>query len=95
VGCGEESMIIGAMVMQGNEVRYLVVSPGHRRKGVARMLVKKAKAVCKEYGVRAKVSPKNTSVIRLLTAEDFHRDGTLEVPGSIIESWICYSWTPP
>jgi N-acetylglutamate synthase-like GNAT family acetyltransferase len=57
----KHATIIGAMVMQGNELFYLVVSPEHRRKSVARMLVKKAKALCKEHGVSAKAAPTNIS----------------------------------
>ena len=90
-----QATIIGAMVMQGNELFYLVVSPEHRRKGVARMLVKKAKALCKEHGVSAKAAPTNISVTRLLTAEGFRCDGIIPgLPGSIMESWIGYSWNP-
>jgi GNAT superfamily N-acetyltransferase len=90
----KKATIIGAMVMQGNEVRYLVVSPEHRRTGVARVL-KKAKAVCKEHGVRAEVAPANISAKRLLTAEGFRCDGIIPgIPGSIVGSWIGYSWNP-
>ena len=52
----KQATTIGAMVMQGNEVFHLVVSPEHQRNGVARTLVEKAKAVCKEHGVTARQS---------------------------------------
>jgi GNAT superfamily N-acetyltransferase len=91
----KQATIIGAMVMQGNEVFYLVVSPQHRRKGVARTLVEKAKAVCKERGVTARVAPTNIPATRLLTADGFRCDGTVPgQPGSIMESWIGYSFWP-
>jgi ribosomal protein S18 acetylase RimI-like enzyme len=89
----EKRKIIGAMVMQGNKIFYLVVSTEHRRRGAARMLVRKAKALCKEHGVTAEVAPGNIPVARLLAAEGFRCDGTLPgVPGSITANWIGYSW---
>lgn len=91
----KKATIIGAMVMRGNEIFYLVVSPEHRRTGVARMLVKKAKAVCKEHGVRARVVPGNIPVAKLLADEGFRCDGIIPgIPGSIVGSWIGYSWNP-
>jgi GNAT superfamily N-acetyltransferase len=91
----DKRKIISAMVMQGNEIFYLVVSPGHRRKGAGRILVKKAKALCKAHGVRAKAAPGNIAVAKLLTTEGFRCDGiTPGVPGSITVSWIGYSWNP-
>ncbi len=89
----KQATIIGAMVMQGNEVFYLVVSPEHQRNGVARALVEKAKAVCKEHGVTARIAPTNIPVAKLLTAEGFRPDGIIPgQPGSIMENWIGYSW---
>jgi N-acetylglutamate synthase-like GNAT family acetyltransferase len=91
----KRATIIGAMVMQGNEVFYLVVSPEHRRKGIAKILVEKAKAVCKEHGVTARVAPTNISATNLLTAEGFRCDGVIPgQPGSIMERWVGYSWNP-
>jgi GNAT superfamily N-acetyltransferase len=80
----EKTTIFGTMVMQGNEIFYLVVASEHRRKGAARMLVRKAKALCKEHGVRAKVAPGNIPIATLLTAEGFRYDGMMPgVPGSV------------
>jgi GNAT superfamily N-acetyltransferase len=90
-----KSEIIGAMVMQANEIFYLVVSTGHRRKGAGRMFVKKAKTLYKKRGVKAKVAAGNIPVARLLAAEGFRCDGVIPgTPGSITESWIGYSWNP-
>ena len=90
----QKSKIIGVMVMQENEIFYLVVSTGHRRKGTGRMLVRKAKALYKERGVKARVAPGNVPVVSLLAAEGFRCDGAIRgTPGSITESWIGYSWS--
>jgi GNAT superfamily N-acetyltransferase len=91
----DKSKILGTMVMQGNEIFYLAVSADHRRKGAARILVKKAKALCKAHGVRAKAAPGNIPIAKLLTTEGFRCDGIIPgVPGSITASWIGYSWNP-
>ena len=89
----EKRKIIGTMVMRGTEIFYLAVSAEHRRKGVARMLVRKAKALCRERGVTAKAVPGNIPVARLLVAEGFRCDGVMPgLPGSITQSWIGYSY---
>jgi GNAT superfamily N-acetyltransferase len=91
----EKRKIVGAMVMQGNEIFYLVVAADYRRKGAGRILVKKAKALCKTHGVTAKAAPGNIAIAKLLTTEDFRCDGIIPgVPGSITESWMGYSWNP-
>jgi ribosomal protein S18 acetylase RimI-like enzyme len=90
-----QSKIVGVMVMEGKEIFYLVISIEHRRKGIGRRLIKKAKALCGEGGVKAKVAPENTPVARLLAAEGFRFDWIIPgIPGSITESWIGYSWSP-
>jgi GNAT superfamily N-acetyltransferase len=82
------------MIMQENEIFYLVVSTEHRRKGTGRMLVKKAKSLYKEQGVKARVASGNMPVVRLLAAEGFRCDGAIPgMPGSVTESWIGYSWS--
>jgi N-acetylglutamate synthase-like GNAT family acetyltransferase len=89
-----KSKITGVMIMQENEIFYLVVSTENRRKGTGRMLVKKAKTLYKEQGVKARVSPANIPVVKLLAAEGFRCDGVIPgMPGSISESWIGYSWS--
>jgi GNAT superfamily N-acetyltransferase len=89
----EKNLIIGALVMQGNEVFYLVVSEDHRRKGVGRTLIKKAKAIYRTWGLTAKIAPGNAPVARLLANEGFQCNGVIPgVPGSITKNWIGYSW---
>jgi GNAT superfamily N-acetyltransferase len=66
----EAGTVIGAMVLSGNEVFYLVVSANHRRLGVGRTLLRKAK--CKGRWVRVK--PTNLAMIQLLEGEKFQRD---------------------
>jgi ribosomal protein S18 acetylase RimI-like enzyme len=95
VGCGRAAEDYGALMMQRNEIFHLVVSVEHRRKGVARTLIRKAKTLSKQEGVRAKVVSKNISIARLLVAEGFQCDGVVPgVPGSITPSWIGYSYNP-
>ena len=39
----EYTVVVGAMLVQADEIFYLVISPNHRRKGYARMLLRRAK----------------------------------------------------
>ena len=42
--------VAGAMVMAGNEIFYLAVSAQHRKEGVGRGLIKRAKLICRRNG---------------------------------------------
>jgi ribosomal protein S18 acetylase RimI-like enzyme len=66
----EDEVVIGAMLLRGQEIFYLVVSPPHRRKGFARILLRKAKRKRRW----AKVQPANAAIIRLLESEGFRYD---------------------
>jgi GNAT superfamily N-acetyltransferase len=82
----QKATVTGTMVMQGNEIFYLVVSSAHRRKGVARILLSKAKALYKNHGLRARIVPTNIPVAKLFAAEGFRCDG-------LDDKWLRYTWS--
>ena len=78
----ERGSIIGAMLLQGDEIFYLVVSANHRHKGLARILLRKVI----RKGRWAKVQPANTAAVGLLKSEGFQYDRDL-LTGS---GWVAY-----
>jgi GNAT superfamily N-acetyltransferase len=79
-----DAKLVGAMVLNGDEILYLVVSQSHRREGVARQLLRKTRSPRRW----AKVQPTNISVINLLVSEGYCRDHGRLVAGT----WVAYSW---
>jgi GNAT superfamily N-acetyltransferase len=87
--------IAGVMVMQVNEIRYVVVSNNHRRKGIGRELIARAKKLCINHRwdtLTARARRTNTPILQLLSAEGFQLDPILQgnAPG-----WDVYSWVRP
>jgi ribosomal protein S18 acetylase RimI-like enzyme len=85
-----DNEIVGAMIMQAHEIFYLVVSPNHRRTGVAQALIQQAKryAVNERWNtLKAKANPDNLRVQNLLRKENFHQD----VSESDLK-WNMYYW---
>ena len=84
----------GVTVMSVCEIFYLVTSPGHRKRGIARALVEDAKArVWKKYRATAlgRVRLENLPVVRLLEKLDFVVDHDMITrPG-----WVVYRARPP
>ena len=66
----ESGAIIGAILLQGAQIFYLVVSADHRYRGLARMLLRKVK----RKGQWAQAQPANAAAIGLLESEGFEYD---------------------
>jgi len=84
-----DDQLAGAMMMQVDEIRYLVTAAAHRKARFAQALIEHAKEqVRKKYrsGVWAQVKPSNMPIIRLLEKLNFVRDPDRVAPGD----WICY-----
>ncbi|HEX4105084.1 MAG TPA: GNAT family N-acetyltransferase [Rhizomicrobium sp.] len=80
----------GIMVMQVDEIRYLVTLPAFRRHGVGRRFVRHAVAeIARRYqsGVYAKVRPENVAILSLLKVEGFKPDPILIAASG----WVVYS----
>lgn len=83
----ERQSLIGTMVVQGDEIFYLVVASGHRRRGIGGMLLSKVKRKRRW----ARVRPTNAAIIRLLESKGFRFD-----PDRLTASdWHAYRWLPP
>jgi ribosomal protein S18 acetylase RimI-like enzyme len=80
----EHGTIIGAMLLDGNEMLYLVVSASHRRKGIGRILLGEAKS----EGRWARVTPANAAMIKLLESEGFRYDADRLTPAG----WHAYQF---
>jgi ribosomal protein S18 acetylase RimI-like enzyme len=66
----ESDAVVGAMLLDGHQLFYLIVSASHRRKGIGRTLLREAKC----EGLWAKVNPANAAMIQLLENEGFQHD---------------------
>jgi GNAT superfamily N-acetyltransferase len=66
----ENDTIVGAALLDGDQLSYLVVSASHRRKGIGRSLLREAKC----EGLWAKVNPANAPMIQFLEGEGFQHD---------------------
>jgi GNAT superfamily N-acetyltransferase len=75
------------MVLKANEISYLVVSTKHRRKGVGKTLITRAKK-CKG-GIAARARPDNTPIVQLLAAEGFRPPDPIQ---GYDPDWVVYYW---
>jgi GNAT superfamily N-acetyltransferase len=66
----EGDSIVGAMLLDHDQLFYLVVSASHRRKGIGRTLLCEVKC----EGLWAKVKPANATMIQFLESEGFQHD---------------------
>jgi GNAT superfamily N-acetyltransferase len=66
----EGNTIVGAMILDGDQLLYFVVSASHRRKGIGRRLLGEAKC----EGLWAKVNSANATMIKFLESEGFQHD---------------------
>ena len=79
-------MIVGAMLLNGDEIRYLVVSSRHRRIGTAQALIAYSKWRWPTLWVKSKEG--NKAAIALWEKEGFRRNYDLETT----VGWNAYSW---
>lgn len=84
--------IAGAMVMRANEIFYLVVSKAHRREGIGKALIAKAKKLCTDKRwdtLTARARRTNTPILQLLSVEGFRLDWILQANAP---DWDVYTW---
>jgi GNAT superfamily N-acetyltransferase len=87
----ENDEIAGAIIMRASEIYYLVVYGRHRRKGIGRALIAKAKEFCTDKRwdtLTARVRRTNAPILQLLFAEGFRLDPILQAA----PDWDVYTW---
>lgn len=86
----QRSEILGAAIIQQNQLSYLVVAKTRRRKGIGRQLVQKFRQLLRQNEGTVRAAQGNCSVRKLLESEGFRAVATK--PGAMV-TWVDYVWS--
>jgi ribosomal protein S18 acetylase RimI-like enzyme len=87
----QRSEVLGAVVVEKSEIKYLAVAAQARNKGIGRSLVRKAKAVSPNQTLKTRAASENFRMRSLLESEGFKEYRI--APGGFVE-WVYYCWSP-